>query len=1125
VLEEIAFSEGANYENNFYNLKKTIESYPFTIGKFLAFNKHMALTVSETKEVKTDSKWMADLWCEKFQPMINACPSSKTDSPADSSSDSLDDSSISFEGSNLMNDFSPEEKLEQQQLLKQRGRKHPTLDTEFVEKLVSLHHLNNDQLSKRLELLTQLKLPQEDVVLSSVKIGQGGFGEIYLGTYKRKTKVAIKTIRNLNDAHAEIKKRSIENELLLMKYLGNYPTILSCHGFITMGSAMQIVLELAPYGSLDKTIRDSTLDLPLGLTVAWLCDLADAMKFLHSKNIKHRDLKAENLLVFENLRLKLCDFGPAKTHLGNLTAESRIGTFCFMAPEIRLGKVSELASDVFSFAMTAIQIISRKNPRIDNFKGQIFETLSKLKYPKLDTGKRLNLLLTACIAYDPMISPSKLRPTSEEIAEELMDILKDDFQGDAREKDDHDDYLKVKELESVMKLKQQERNELLSKQMQRSNQFFRPHSSSNKKKPVNSNTAALMMQFKSFSADSVDPMGHSVNLTRSSEAPSNLTSISMSQQSASPLSQQDAEEKSKLAKYFKDAIGCPQKQAMQTANVLVRTGVLTVDILRRRLKRNPEILLDLGIDEELAETIASHFDTLENMTTYSKNETSRSSASQRNNTSVRLSNVVRPVSMSPSYLAGMTRPASASPVFSAIPEERRSKSSLSHSSMSYSFTNSSDTNYHGTGVNDACFMKLPSEISRLYYDASQCNSKEALEKLQDYASKGQKLSECFLMRMHALGQGGLEKDLALAQEMGVYLLPWLQETFAMGGQANDLAMMYVKYLIGVCYSEGLGIESDVRESIRWYKMSADDGYAAAQAYLGACYLSAIGTSKNLHEAVKYYTLAAEQGFAGAQCNLGLCYERGYGVEHKDLKTALKWYKMSAEQGDAAGLYNVGLCFEKGRGLDQDWEEAFAYYHESASRGYTAAEFSLGVCYYFGYGIEQNLNAAVTWFTRAAERGYAPAQCKLGLCYENGHGTEQNFEVACYWYQLAADRGDAAAAYYYGFCHFSGTGVETSHEKAIHYYKLAAKKKYAPALNNLGFCYFNGLGVERDYQVAVKYYNASADQGYSPAQYNMGYCYEKGYGVPKKLNMVIRYYRLAAEAGNEKAKTALLKFDF
>ena len=66
-----------------------------------------------------------------------------------------------------------------------------------------------------------------------------------------------------------------------------------------------------------------------------------------------------------------------------------------------------------------------------------------------------------------------------------------------------------------------------------------------------------------------------------------------------------------------------------------------------------------------------------------------------------------------------------------------------------------------------------------------------------------------------------------------------------------------------------------------------------------------GVPQDDKEAVKWYRLSAEQGYAEAQFNLGFMYDNGEGVP-QDYKEAVKWYRLSAEQGNALGQYNLGL---------------------------------------------------------------------------------------------------------------------------------------------------------------------------------------------------------------------------
>jgi len=70
------------------------------------------------------------------------------------------------------------------------------------------------------------------------------------------------------------------------------------------------------------------------------------------------------------------------------------------------------------------------------------------------------------------------------------------------------------------------------------------------------------------------------------------------------------------------------------------------------------------------------------------------------------------------------------------------------------------------------------------------------------------------------------------------------------------------------------MKQDVREAVKWYRLSANQGHAKAQCFLGRCYLHGQGVEHNVGEAVKWLRLSANQGDSNAQYYLGSCYEYG-----------------------------------------------------------------------------------------------------------------------------------------------------------------------------------------------------------------------------------------------------------
>ena len=84
------------------------------------------------------------------------------------------------------------------------------------------------------------------------------------------------------------------------------------------------------------------------------------------------------------------------------------------------------------------------------------------------------------------------------------------------------------------------------------------------------------------------------------------------------------------------------------------------------------------------------------------------------------------------------------------------------------------------------------------------------------------------------------------------------------------------------------------------------------------------------EAVRWYRLAADQGYAAAQYILGFIYAEGRGVPKDDVK-AVRWYRLAAEQGHACAQSNLGDMYGTGRGVPQDYVQAHMWRDLATSR--------------------------------------------------------------------------------------------------------------------------------------------------------------------------------------------------
>jgi serine/threonine protein kinase len=297
------------------------------------------------------------------------------------------------------------------------------------------------QLQWRKKKLSKLMLDPNTLHVTERVLGQGGFGKV-VTAYLRNNEVAVKCIMANN--HSGL-CYGVETEMLLMSYLGNHPTILTFYGYTLVGSAVNVVLEIAPYGALSEILFNYVAipATPIALCLAWLCDMADALNYIHSKKVKHRDIKAENFLVFHKFRIKLCDFGLAKEHQSQINhSTSTTGTLAFMAPEVLQRKGSSYASDIYSFALTAIQVLHRKHPHEKQSCTHQLEAAVESAKGLREADKLLNILLE-CVTEDP-----QSRPTATELHLRCMDILR--FNGSDPRTMDNAGYKQVLDLDRVV---------------------------------------------------------------------------------------------------------------------------------------------------------------------------------------------------------------------------------------------------------------------------------------------------------------------------------------------------------------------------------------------------------------------------------------------------------------------------------------------------------------------------------------------------------------------------------------------------------------------------------------------------------------------------------------------------
>ena len=250
-----------------------------------------------------------------------------------------------------------------------------------------------------------------------------------------------------------------------------------------------------------------------------------------------------------------------------------------------------------------------------------------------------------------------------------------------------------------------------------------------------------------------------------------------------------------------------------------------------------------------------------------------------------------------------------------------------------------------------------------------------------------------------------------------------------------------------CYSEGRGIEKDLRLAFEWANKSANQNYPLAQAILGQIYHFGEGVDKNDTKAFEWFQKAAENGCSVGQYNLACAYFSGRGTKAND-KEAFRWMKKASEdsKGEAYGIANYRLAqmYLNEWGVKKEFNKGFEYAKKAANSGSAEANYLVGDLYHSGKGCDKNYDQATKYYLIAADKKYEPAFCALGNCdlKEQHSGTKR--ENAFRWFQKAAEAGCAYGTYSLGYCYENGIGVPKNINTSKKLYLEAAKKGWEEA---------------------------------------------------------------------------------